>query len=138
MILESETETSVYYYRYENRLVSVGVDEFDNSLGSTMELYCHRYRLLKKTPKGAWINTYSGRRFVLDEARRKYAHPTQEAALHSFIARKDAQIRILDNRIEGAEQGKRLAQSALNKLHKDEGRASAIPVPNFDLNPYAA
>ena len=51
----SETKVGAVLYRYENRMVSIGVDEWDESLGSRMELYCHEFEVERVTPKGCKI-----------------------------------------------------------------------------------
>jgi hypothetical protein len=53
-------------------------------------------RVLRHTPKGVWLDTWLGRpRFVRHDTRKKYAHPTMEAAIDSFRRRKARQIAIL-------------------------------------------
>jgi len=76
-----------YAYRYVDGMVSAGVDEWDNPLGpGTVEVYLYKYRILSETPKGFWIEypNFKGKRFVLNEARKKYAHLTIEAAKICF------------------------------------------------------
>jgi hypothetical protein len=50
------------------------------------------YRIVRKTPKGAWIDVWGQQKFVLDNARKRYAYPTEELARDSFIERKEWQI----------------------------------------------
>lgn len=94
--MKMEIQNNVYY-RYRDYLVSKGVDpETEASYGSHVELDCDEYKVLRTTPKGVWIELYDGQeRFVRNDSRKKFAHPTQEEALDSFIARKERQISIL-------------------------------------------
>jgi hypothetical protein len=81
------------------------VDEFDNNLGTTMEVYLHEYRITKETPKGCWVEQFLNKpRFVLNDSRKRFACRTVEEARDSFKARKAAYVRILNSRIRVAEQ----------------------------------
>jgi hypothetical protein len=57
------------------------------------------------TPKGAWVCG----RFVLLTATKRWAVPTEEEALESFMARKKKQIRILSTQLSRAEADLALA-----------------------------
>ena len=97
--------TKEFLYRYEDYLVSAGVDEFDNPLGPpSVKVSLRKFSVIKKTPKGVWIDIFLGKRFVLSSARKRYACQTVEEAKDSFIARKNRQIHILGNRIKHAEE----------------------------------
>lgn len=93
------------WYRIEDCLVSTRVDEFDNPLGPPqVRVSIREFRVVSITPKGVWLDRgLMGKRFVLREARKKYACATLEMALESFKARKKKQIRIYKSRIENAE-----------------------------------
>lgn len=76
------------------------VDEFDNPIGTGRTDYLVRqFRVVKVTPKGVWVTAtpFPGddRRFILMSATKRLAHPTLEAAVTSFKARKDRQMSIL-------------------------------------------
>ncbi|MFA5600827.1 MAG: hypothetical protein WDA06_09565 [Phenylobacterium sp.] len=71
---------------------------------------CTEYEILKKTPKGAWIEGKGKRRFILDDACRKWAWPTKKEALISFLARKRKQLHILDKQFYVAKQSQSLAR----------------------------
>lgn len=99
------------YFRIENHQVSSGVDEFDNPVGpGRTELYLHSYEVLKETPKGVWIQAYGTKKFILQNARKKFACPTIEEAIESFIARKKRQIRILSGQLENAKMAQYYAE----------------------------
>lgn len=92
------------YFRIEDVLVSAGLDEFDHPLGPPrVQLYVRRYPLLKVTPKGAWIDDYGRKRFVLASATKKYACPTLDGAIESFLARKQRQKAILHRQLSNVE-----------------------------------
>lgn len=79
------------YYRYWDQLTTNGI-----------YVYRTEYIVEKHTSKGVWINDFGHRRFVLNSARKRFAHPTKEEALESFRARKKRQIKILTRQLERA------------------------------------
>lgn len=91
------------WYRYEDYLEG---DEYS----SYVRVALRRYAVLKETPKGVWIMRGPGwygrraRRFVLRDARKRFACPTPEEAAASFRARKERQRRIYMHRVAHAEQ----------------------------------
>lgn len=109
----SEAKVGDMFYRFENHVVSAGVDEFDESLGSRMELYCIQYQVVKVTEKGARITDCAIERPVLDHYINKYAYPTKVEALLGFIARKRRQQSILNRQIANSQDAERKAQQRL-------------------------
>ena len=86
-----------YLYRYDSYYSS----EY------SVTLYCKEYRIIKETPRGHWVEIgFSSKRFVLKDARKRFACSTKEEALESFRARKRRQIGILRHQL-------RLAEAAL-------------------------
>lgn len=74
------------------------------------QLIYYVYSVVKETPKGVWIKlkgyedcTYQRKRFILSNSRKKYAYPSKEEALYSFIKRKETQIKILSRKLSEAE-----------------------------------
>lgn len=63
---------------------------------------CTVFRVLKHTPRGCWIrDPYDyKRRFILNDARKRFAYPTEELAKESFLARKECQLGILESQIK--------------------------------------
>lgn len=66
------------------------------------------YRVVRRTPKGCWIQIAPGYpkpklKFVLNDATKRYAYETTDAAKVSFLARKRVQLNILRNRVEDIE-----------------------------------
>jgi hypothetical protein len=93
------------WYRYEDVQYASSLDEFDNPQGDgRVAVDLRRFRVLRHTPKGTWIDAYGEPRFVLRNATKHYACPTEEEAKASFVARKNAQIRIYNARIHRAQQ----------------------------------
>lgn len=103
-----------YLYRYDGICYSAGTDEWGDPLPykGRREIYCQEYSIIKRTPCGAWINTWAGQhKFVNLNANKRYACLSKEDALTSFIARKKRQIKILSSRIDDA---KAFLEKALN------------------------
>jgi hypothetical protein len=91
-------------YRFDSHRCSAGVDEWDNPLpGCVLTVRLYTYPIVKRTPKGVWINVYGDRRFIRLGTKKSFALPTEEEAKASFIARKKAHIRILTEQLRRAE-----------------------------------
>ena len=98
--------------------------------GGEMRINLIRYRLVRKTPKGAWIHricSYGGAsgkdRFVLDGPGKRHAHVSIEEAKDSFIARKRRQIALLETNLTFAKAAMKFATSeefAPDKTFHDE------------------
>lgn len=105
------------FYRYVEQIVSNGVDEYDESLGSHMQLCCYSYRVEKITPKGARIAVWGleGNRPVMDATINKFAYPTKAEALLGFIARKRRQQSILNGQLARSREAQCKAEHLLAK-----------------------
>lgn len=103
-----------FWYRLVDFLTAPPLNEFDQPDGpSTLHVELRRFRVLKRTPKGVWLEGWpSSRRFVLNEATKRFACPTIAEALESFIARKKRQIKIYRRRMEDAQDALRIAERA--------------------------
>jgi hypothetical protein len=91
-------------YRYEN-------STYQESGIELIEL--HKYEVVKLTQSGAWIVDEllrSERRFVLANARKRYAWPTIEAAQESYFRRKRVQAGTLKRQLAGAKHLLELAR----------------------------
>lgn len=93
------------------------------------------FQVLRETPKGYWINlAYGGymmksEKWVSKISRKRFAYPTKDEALDSFIARKKKQIQILKYQLGKAQDyykqanrhkaGEPLASSELEWLHNN-------------------
>lgn len=90
------------WYRFEDVLYAAPLDEYEIPIGpSRLEVKLRRYTVTKVTPKGVRLD---GWRFVLTDAGKKFACPTEDAALVSFIARKQRQLKILRAQVQRAER----------------------------------
>lgn len=106
-----------YFYRYYNQNCSNGVDQFDNPYpGHTVTIGVLRFPVIRYTPKGVWLETFNGNRFVLLTAYKKFACPTKEEALQSFISRKNREYTLYRNRMEDIERALELAGREKRKL----------------------
>lgn len=108
----------------------------DNGMSRKPAVRCEDFEILRKTEKGCWIAiNMMEEKFVLDEARKKFAYHTKKAALTSFICRKNAQIRIVSDQLEKAQGASVIAQRMVNggkekSLYKGEyGKMRNIRVP---------
>lgn len=109
-----ETE---YLYRYNDQKCSRGLDMFDEPIqGFNTDIVLSKYKIIKRTPKGAWISTCDwtdDKKFVLLIARKQYACETTEEAKQSFIMRKRRQLEILSTQLEHV-------KLALQQIEKSE------------------
>lgn len=86
------TET---YYRYETWHM-----DFANSI---VDIEPDTYVVLSTTPKGVWViypYCKAGKKFILNNAKKKFAYPTKDEALYAFYRRKLKQKRILECTLE--------------------------------------
>jgi hypothetical protein len=87
-------------WRCEAQSYSVCIDPDADRYGSTPpRLEMRWYQVDRGTPKGAWI----GDKLVRLYARKRWACPTEEEALESFIARRQRQIKIVSKQLRRAE-----------------------------------
>ncbi|MBU9200319.1 hypothetical protein KTD31_02995 [Burkholderia multivorans] len=91
-------------YRVEAQWYAPMLDEYDEPSGSSsVVVTASAYPVVRVTPKGKWISLgFGGKKFVLSEARKRYAHETVDLAVESFRARKNRRISILQNQIARA------------------------------------
>lgn len=76
---------------------------YDIQSSSEAEPELEEYRVLRHTEKGVWINHWEGEKFILNNARRRFAYPTKELALDSYIRRKEKQVLHAKNLLAHAE-----------------------------------
>lgn len=81
------------YYRYQG------------GLGEDTPVYIHleKFKVTKLTTKGVWIDFYGQSKFILNEARKRYAYPTKELAWESYLARKKKHKAILESQLRSVE-----------------------------------
>lgn len=92
------------WHRIEDRTYSSIPDEYDRWYPIT-KVEHRKFEVLKHTSKGVWLREHPMvmPKFVLRDARKRFACPTIEEALESFIARKTKQASIYRNRMVKAE-----------------------------------
>lgn len=115
------------WFRYEEQTYSIVYDADRESYGTRTELKCRQFEVVKVTAKGVWIRVgwiRATNRFVLLSARRRFAAPTQQLALESFLARKHRQIGILMRQINRAERMADEAELRLQALLAKEQAAA--------------
>ena len=61
------------------------------------------YKVVRRTPKGVWLDYYGTEKFVLRDAHKRWACPTKEEAMESFWARKRRQVKILRAQLQHIE-----------------------------------
>jgi hypothetical protein len=108
------------YHRFEDHLTAPPLNEWDEPVGrSQLHIIHYTFPVLTHTPKGVWLGLLGGgRRWVRNDARRRFACPTIELARESFIARKKRQAGIYDAR----------ASYAREAIAKIERHPALIPV----------
>lgn len=91
----------MYWFRYSER----------SYLPLTLVL--EKWPVFKETPKGVWLGAAGGpKKFVNTSWKKRFACPSIEEALQSFIARKRRQISILDHQLRRAKTALAIAQSS--------------------------
>lgn len=81
-------------------------------------IYLGEYKVIKVTPKGVWIKEcYDKDRFILRSSVKRFACPTKELAMVSFVKRKERQLVILESQINNVKEALVNARdpSSLNK-----------------------
>ncbi len=100
-----------WYYRFFDAHYAPPFDEFDQPmhLSSHRAIRLDRFEVVRRTPKGAWIgvgvgiHSATGVKFILDDATRRWALPTEAEALESYHRRKTRQASIYAARLGDAE-----------------------------------
>lgn len=86
-----------YLYRFDDMIYAAPLDEYDEPIpgGGTFQVELTAYPISAKTEKGFWIGSgMVKRKFVLMTANKRFALPTVEEAIESFVARKTRQANI--------------------------------------------
>ena len=117
------------YYRYEEIIYEMNEGDPELCLGRRGRLNILHFPVTKETPCGVWIKIPwidsmegKGKKFILTNARKKYACPTIEEARESFMARKRRQIMILKGQLERARLALSLMKEELKRLGIEEVR----------------
>lgn len=102
-------KNELHWHRIDYVRYAPPLDEFDRPCGwSRLELVHRKYRVIRGTPKGVWIELFPGhKRFVLIGSKRQYASPTLAVAKDKFRKRKESQLGILRRKISDIEEALR-------------------------------
>lgn len=128
-----------YFIRCEDRLIGEGyTDQWGEYVhtGSRVKLQFQAFPVLRRTPCGVVIDDFQSRntplrgRFINFSWNKQFAHATKEAALKSFIARKNRQEQINLARARTAAAARQLAE---DKLAAAEGRFQPVPLGLNDV-----
>jgi hypothetical protein len=107
---------SKYWYRLENFQVSTGEDS-----PSETHVVLRKLIVVRRTPKGVRLvggqYGHDNPRFVCLTSRKRFACPTVEEAVESFLARKSGQARVLSAQLRRVERAREIALSG--KYHED-------------------
>lgn len=113
--MTTTNEPIEYYYRMEDADYSVS-DEYGDHAYTSRGVRMIKYPVLRHTKCGVWLDLGffimsrrkweevppSHRRFVNREHTKQFALPTAELAYKSYLARKNKQIRLYENKIQAA------------------------------------
>lgn len=117
------------WYRFEDKQYAAPLDEWGYTQGKgQIKVECRTFKVVRHTPKGVWLAAHIGpwtsreERFVLNGARKKYAHPTKAEAIESFLARKQAQLRIYTARADRARQASAMAKA----MHEESAMGATL------------
>lgn len=107
------------YYRYEMVVCNESYyDDWGKKWFTHVRLHLSEHRVLKKTPQGVWVNYWGhhhDRKFVLTKARKKWACPSKEEALESFIARKKRQADHLERELAEVNEALEVANKTMKE-----------------------
>lgn len=79
-------------WRIDDRVYSVVLDAESERYGtSDPHIEAQWFPVVKRTKRGAWINVWGSRKFVRVDARKRWACPSLDEAVASFLARKRRQ-----------------------------------------------
>lgn len=87
-----------------------------------LQIEKQKFKVIKETRCGYWIKLFSmfdDKKWVSKGGKKRYAYPTEEEALTSFIARKKRQIKILEGKL-------RFAKIALYKGQEIERKMKTV------------
>jgi hypothetical protein len=112
MIVHNEPLAGECWWRVEDHLVlPLFDDSYVAAYDASVQLYVVPHRVVRHTPKGVWLEAYGREKFVLREARKKWAHPTKKGAMVSFRKRKARQVVILRAQLQRAERALEVANA---------------------------
>lgn len=113
-----EKEESGYLYRYDVARFGIGIDEDAPYQGYSLSIVLHKYKIVKETPCGVWIEQYfRHNKFVLSNSHKRFAFPTIKEASESFRRRKEKYVSLCKHDLEYAERSLHLANELWGKIN---------------------
>ena len=103
-----------YWYRYHDYRVAEYIYDDDSFTSSKTKVVLQEVPVNHYTPKGVWLD-WGGPKFVLKDARKRFACPTKEEAMVSFMARKKRQRGILKAQLVHVEDAIEIAKEMSNE-----------------------
>lgn len=126
-----------FWYRYEDRRYAT-LNEWGDVAGTYSQVEESVFVVVKTTLKGVWLQhallhssglalTFGCKpRFVLRDARKRYACPTKAEALASFLARKQRQAQILSTQLRDVKAAIAKAQVLQCRLESAETKPQEL------------
>lgn len=88
------SDTTEHLYRVDGHAYTDG----------SVQVSTYSYPITGTTPKGVWVDVFGDKKFVLSAAKKRFAYPTEDEALQSFLARKKRQRIILRDQLQRVER----------------------------------
>ena len=106
--------TEFYYRVYDQHFSDFSIDGDLTGWGRT-QIEIMRLPVFKRTKKGVWVGYDSehDRHFCLDGEGKRYAYPTPELAMKSFLRRKARQQYLLNRTLRRSKEAQELAEKWL-------------------------
>ena len=129
------------FYRYETYQEASYNDEYGHaSYGSVAKIRLNEYKLVRVTPRGYWIiediHIWNGeisdytmkhcKKWIPKKSRKRYAYPTKEEAIESFMIRMSYWKQHLESKHRFAERSIRLGGIEMEKLKNEEKQPEGI------------
>ncbi len=120
-------------FRYREVLYASYDHDDDLSDGDgRIDLCKEEYVVTSITPKGVWISPVGWYwrpkfKFMLANARKRFAHDNEKDALESYVARQRRRIQILEHQLSKSRRGMALAKTRLEQLNNDQQQKTTEP-----------
>ena len=114
-------DTDEIWWRVYEQQYAAPADQYgdvDYHARGPVVVHEQKWYVVRYTPKGVWLRfcSFTTPRFVLKDARKRFACPTLEEAYKSFFARKRKHKSIYRNRIATIEAAECIARRQFEKL----------------------
>jgi len=104
------------FYRYETDVNSMGgFDQFENFVhtGNSVDVKLREFSLVAEIPKGYWIGdaeTGWFKKWIRKKSKKRYAYPSKEEALNSYLIRTRNRVGYLQRDLKNAEKALKIAE----------------------------